>query len=58
MSYQHFTLKERHTLIYLMDLVLNYSETGRRMTQERSTMGFRGFSRPLKLGYSELFVFL
>ena len=41
-SYQHFILKERHTLMYLMDLGLNYSETDRCMTQDRSTMGFRG----------------
>jgi IS30 family transposase len=38
MSYQHFTAKERHTLMYLLHGKLSYREIARRLSRHHTTI--------------------
>ena len=38
MPYQHFSAKERHTLMYLLQMRLSYREIGRRLGRHHTTI--------------------
>jgi len=38
MSYQHFNAKERHTLMYLLQLKVSYRAIGRRLGRHHTTI--------------------
>lgn len=55
MSYQHFSSKERHTLMYLLQLRLSYREIGRRLGRHHTTIAreVRRNGRPIACYWDE-----
>lgn len=55
MSYQHFSSKERHTLMYLLQLRLSYREIGRRLGRHHTTIAreVRRNGRPVACYWDE-----